>query len=70
VLVALEVGTPSPRPQQRLLDQVLGLLEGAEHAVAVHVDLAPVALGQLGEPRRGAHRDETAADRETHRRDR
>ena len=40
---------PAPRAQQRLLDEVLGLLEVAEHAVAVDVQLAAVALGQLGE---------------------
>jgi hypothetical protein len=48
-VVALEAGAAAPRAQERLLDEVLGLLERAEHAVAVDVQLAPVALGQLGE---------------------
>ena len=34
----------APRAQERLLQRVLGLLEGPEHPVAVHVQLAPVAL--------------------------
>ena len=36
-----------PGAQERLLQRVLGLLEGAEHPVAVHVQLAPVALDGL-----------------------
>jgi hypothetical protein len=37
--------------QEGLLDQVLGLLERAEHPVAVHVQLTAVAPDQLGERR-------------------
>jgi hypothetical protein len=37
--------------RKRLLDEVLGLLEGAEHAIAVDVQLAPVTLDALGERR-------------------
>jgi hypothetical protein len=48
-LVALERGAAAPRAQQRLLDEVLGLLEGAEHPVAVDVQLAAMALGARGE---------------------
>jgi hypothetical protein len=46
-----EAAAPAPGPQQRLLHQVLGVLEGAEHAVAVQMELAPVALGQRGKAR-------------------
>ena len=49
VLLALEVRTASPGAQEGLLDEVLGLIEGADHAVAVDVDLAPVALDQSAE---------------------
>jgi hypothetical protein len=37
--------------QERLLHEILGLLEGAEHPVAVHVQLPPVALHQHAEGR-------------------
>jgi hypothetical protein len=37
---------PAPRGQERLLDHVLRVLGGAEHPVAVHVELAPVGLDQ------------------------
>ena len=47
-LVALERCPPAPRPQQRLLDEVLGLLERPEHPVAVDVELPAVALGAVG----------------------
>ena len=39
----------APRPQERLLHGVLRLVERGEHPVAVDVQLAPVALGELGE---------------------
>ena len=39
----------APGPQEGLLHEVLGLVERAEHAVAVHVQLAPVALHESGE---------------------
>jgi hypothetical protein len=48
---ALEGPAPAPRPQERLLHQVLRLLERAEHPVAVHPQLPPVALDKLGERR-------------------
>ena len=35
-----------PRPQERLLDGVLGLVERGQHPVAVDVELAPVSLGE------------------------
>jgi hypothetical protein len=38
-----------PGSQHRLLDGVLGVGEGAEHPVAVHLQLPPVGLGQLPE---------------------
>ena len=40
----------APCPEERLLDRVLRLVERAEHPVAVDVQLAPMALGELGEP--------------------
>jgi hypothetical protein len=39
----------APRAQQRLLDEVLGVLVGAEHAIAVQLQLAPMGLGERGE---------------------
>ena len=50
-LLALERLAAAPRPQQRLLHQVLGFVEGAEHPVAVDVQLAAVALGAGAEVR-------------------
>ena len=44
---ALERSPGPPRAQERLLHQVLGLVERAEHPVAVHPQLAPVALDEL-----------------------
>src|SRR5215218_6699785 len=38
-----------PGGQQRVLERVLGVLEGSEHPVAVHLQLPPVRLGQLSE---------------------
>src|SRR5262249_54625263 len=38
-----------PGGQHRLLDGVLGVLEGSEHPVAVHLQLPPMRLGQLPE---------------------
>ena len=46
---ALEAVAAAPRAQEGLLHEVLGLLERAEHAVAVHVQLAAVALHEGGE---------------------
>ena len=45
----VEARAPAPRAQERLLDEVLGLVERAEHPVAVDVQLAPVALGHAAE---------------------
>ena len=39
-------GDPTPRAQQRLLDRVLGVVDGAEHPVAVGVQLAAVGLDE------------------------
>jgi hypothetical protein len=47
--MGLEGLAPPPGAQERLLDEVLGLLEGAEHAVAVDVELAAMALDARGE---------------------
>src|SRR6202044_719310 len=38
-----------PGGQHRLLEGVLGVLEGSEHPVAVHLQPPPVGLGQLPE---------------------
>jgi hypothetical protein len=45
---ALELLEPAPGGQQRLLQQVLGVLERAEDPVAVQLQLAAVGAGQLG----------------------
>jgi len=49
MLLALQVLAAPPGAQKGLLHEILGLLEGAEHPVAVDVDLVPVAFGKLGE---------------------
>ena len=41
--------TPAPRPEQGLLGGILGVLDRAEHAVAVDPDLAAVALDEVFE---------------------
>ena len=46
---ALEPAVGSPRPQVRLLDEVLGVVHRAEHPVAVRQQLAPERLGPTGE---------------------
>ena len=46
---AFEVAVGSPRAQQSLLHLVLGVVHGAEHAVAVGQQLASVGIGQLCE---------------------
>jgi hypothetical protein len=67
----------APRTQERLLHQVLGVLEGGEHAVAVELQLVAVAFRERGERvavrrREGvglrAHTCLTAAGSGTHRR--
>ena len=59
---ALERLPGSPCPQVRLLDQVLGLVHRADHAVAMRDQLVPVGLRVVDEfvpalvgSRRGAH---------------
>ena len=47
--LALEALAAAPRPQVGLLHGVCGLVEGRQHAVAVDVQLAPVAPGKLVE---------------------
>jgi hypothetical protein len=46
---ALKLLAAPPGTQHGLLHQVLGVLEGADHPVAVHLQLPPVPLGQRGE---------------------
>ena len=46
---SLEPSEALPSGQQRLLEGVLGILEGSEHPVAVHLQLAAVRFGQLSE---------------------
>jgi hypothetical protein len=38
-----------PRAKHRLLDEILGVVERADHPVAVHLELPAVRPGQLGE---------------------
>ena len=45
----LEPSEALPSGQQRVLQGVLGVLEGSEHPVAVHLQLSAVRLGQLPE---------------------
>ena len=45
----LEAVPPPPRPQHRLLHQVLGLVERAQHPVAVRPQFPAVVFGQFGE---------------------
>ena len=45
----LEPSEALPGGQHRLLQGVLGVLEGSEHPVAVHLELPTVRLGQLSE---------------------
>ncbi len=46
----LEMRVSPPRPQVRLLHQILGFLHRSGHPVAVRKQLAPVERGQLVEP--------------------
>src|SRR6266851_10174362 len=59
----LEVRAAAPSPQQRFLEQVLGVVERAEHSVQVHVELSPITLGECSECRlvAGSHAARTAA---------
>ncbi|GAA0741156.1 hypothetical protein GCM10010199_66540 [Dactylosporangium roseum] len=45
----LEAVPVPPRPQERLLHRVVGLLERGEHPVAVHVQLTAVSFEQFAE---------------------
>ena len=44
-------GPVAPGAQERLLNQIFGILEGGEHPVAVDLQLRTVALRELGEGR-------------------
>ena len=46
---SLEPAEALPGGQQRVLEGVLGVLEGSEHPVAVHLELSEVRFGQLPE---------------------
>ena len=46
---SLESSEALPGGQERLLQGVLGVLEGSEHPVAVHLQLSAVRFGQLSE---------------------
>jgi hypothetical protein len=48
---AVESGPAAPRAHERLLHQVLGLLERAEHAVAMHEKLPSIAFDERGKRR-------------------
>ena len=48
---ALEAADVPPRPQERLLHQVLGLLDRTDHAIAMHPQLTAVTLDHPGERR-------------------
>ena len=48
---ALESPEATPRGQQGLLQRILGILDRSEHPVTVHLQLAPVGIGELGERR-------------------
>src|SRR5262249_25563984 len=47
---ALEPAEALPGGQQRVLQRVLGILERAEHPIAVHLELSAVRLGQRAGP--------------------
>ena len=51
VLTTVEVLAAVPRPQERLLDDVLGIVERRQHPVAVHVQLPAVAGREPSERR-------------------
>jgi hypothetical protein len=48
----LEGLSATPGPQERLLDEVLRVLVGRQHAVTVHAQLAPVGLDEFSEDAR------------------
>jgi hypothetical protein len=45
----LEATEALPYGQQRVLERVLGVLEGSEHPVAVHLQLPPIRVGESTE---------------------
>jgi hypothetical protein len=49
VSATLEASEPAPGRQQRLLQQVLGVLDRAEDPVAVQLQLAAAGIDQLAE---------------------
>jgi len=49
LLHELAATATAPSAQERLLYQILGIVEGAEHAVTMHMQLPPVALSQRRE---------------------
>ncbi len=48
-MARLEARQRAPRPQQRVLDGVLGVLDRAEHPVAMGLELAAVRLDEIAE---------------------
>ena len=44
-----EVAQAAPRREQRLLQDILGILYGAEHAIAVHVQFAAMRCDEITE---------------------
>jgi hypothetical protein len=46
---AFEPGEAAPGGDQGFLNQVVGVVDRAEHAIAVHVEFVEVGLGQLAE---------------------
>ena len=46
---SLELHKPAPSGEQRLLEQVLGVLRRPDDPVDVHLELTPVGVGQLAE---------------------
>jgi hypothetical protein len=62
---ALEPLIGTPRPQVGLLDQVLGVLDRAQHPAAVRQQLAPQRLGEPNELLAVCHRRSWLAVRAT-----
>jgi hypothetical protein len=45
----VEALRPAPGGQQRLLEKILGILNRAEHAIAMRLELPPVGVDELAE---------------------
>jgi hypothetical protein len=45
----VEALQPAPGGQQRLLEKILGILNRAEHAIAIQLELPPVGVDELAE---------------------